>query len=43
MPGLLNLLIPIGLGVMRLGDIVLRREPILPFQHVADEDCPRSR
>jgi len=34
-----NLLIPIGLGVMRLRDIVLRREPILPFQQVADEDA----
>ncbi len=36
---LLNLLIPIGLGLMRLRDIVLRREPILPFQQVADEDA----
>ncbi len=36
---LLNLLIPIGLGVMRLGDILRRREPTLPFQQVADEDA----
>ena len=35
---LANLLIPIGLGVLRLRDIVLRREPILPFKPVADED-----
>jgi hypothetical protein len=34
-----NLLIPIGLGVLRLRDIVLRREPILPFKPVADEDA----
>ena len=38
-PALLNVLLPIGLGVLRLGDIVLRREPILPFQPVAEEDA----
>ena len=36
---LVNLLIPIGLGGMRLRDIALRREPILPFQQVAAEDA----
>jgi hypothetical protein len=38
-PALPNLLIPIALGVMRLRDIVLRRQPILPFQQVAYEDA----
>ena len=36
---LVNLLIPIALGVMRLRDILVRREPILPFEPVADEDA----
>ncbi len=34
-----NALIPIALGVMRLRDILLRREPILPFKPLADEDA----
>ncbi len=38
-PALMNLLTPIGLGVMRLRDIVRRREPILPFEPVKDEDA----
>jgi hypothetical protein len=38
-PALPNLLIPIALGLMRLRDIVLRREPILPFKPVADQDA----
>ncbi len=38
-PVLMNLMIPIGLGVMRLRDIVLRREPILPFQPVSDDEA----
>jgi len=36
---LMNVLLPIALGAMRLRDIVLRREPILPFKQVADEDA----
>ena len=38
-PALLNLLIPIMLGAMRLRDVVLRREPILPFKPLAAEDA----
>jgi hypothetical protein len=38
-PALMNLLIPIGLGVLRLRDIALRRQPILPFEPVAQEDA----
>ncbi len=38
-PALLNLMVPIGLGVMRLLDIALRREPVLPFQPLAAEDA----
>ncbi|MCP4039114.1 MAG: hypothetical protein GY733_19400, partial [bacterium] len=38
-PVLPNLLIPIALGAMRIRDIVLRREPILPFQPLAEEDA----
>ena len=34
-----NLMIPIALGLMRLRDIVLRREPILPFKPLALEDA----
>ena len=36
---LANLLIPIGLGVLRLRDILLRRVAILPFKPVAEEDA----
>jgi len=38
-PALVNLLIPLALGAMRLRDIVLRREPVLPFEPLADEDA----
>ena len=38
-PAFLNLMVPIGLGVMRLLDLGLRREPILPFQPLAFEDA----
>jgi len=38
-PALLNLMVPIGLGLMRLLDIALRREPVLPFQPLAAEDA----
>ncbi len=38
-PVLLNLMLPIALGLMRLRDIVLRREPILPFEPLAHEDA----
>ena len=38
-PALPNLVIPIALGLMRLRDIVLRREPILPFKPLAHEDA----
>ncbi|MDE0934264.1 MAG: hypothetical protein OSA47_11750 [Novosphingopyxis baekryungensis] len=38
-PALLNGMLPIGLGVMRLLDIALRREPALPFQPLAAEDA----
>jgi hypothetical protein len=36
---LLNLMLPIMLGAVRLRDLVLRREPILPFEPLADEDA----
>jgi hypothetical protein len=36
---LLNLVIPVGLGALRLRDVVLRKEPILPFQPVREEDA----
>jgi hypothetical protein len=36
---LLNLMLPIMLGAVRLRDIVLRRKPILPFEPLADEDA----
>jgi hypothetical protein len=36
---LVNLWIPIMLGAMRLRDIVLRREPILPFEPLSEEDA----
>jgi hypothetical protein len=36
---LVNLSIPIMLGAMRLRDILLRRESILPFEPLADEDA----
>ena len=36
---LINVLLPIALGVMHLRDILLRREPILPFKPLADEDA----
>ena len=32
-------MVPIALGVMRLLDIVLRREPVLPFEPLAAEDA----
>ena len=38
-PALSNLLVPLMLGLMRLRDIVLRREPVLPFQPLAAEDA----
>ncbi len=38
-PALPNLMVPIGLGLMRLLDIALRREPVLPFQPLAAEDA----
>ncbi len=38
-PALSNLIVPIALGLMRLRDIVLRREPILPFKPLAIEDA----
>ena len=38
-PALLNLVIPVGLGALRLRDVVLRKEPILPFQPVREEDA----
>lgn len=38
-PAFLNLMVPIALGVMRLLDIVLRREPVLPFEPLAAEDA----
>ncbi len=38
-PALLNLMLPIMLGAVRLRDIVLRRKPILPFEPLADEDA----
>jgi len=38
-PALTNLMIPIGLGIVRLRDIVLRRERILPFEPLAEEDA----
>jgi hypothetical protein len=34
-----NLMIPLALGWVRLRDIVLRREPILPFKPLAIEDA----
>jgi hypothetical protein len=33
------MMVPIGLGLMRLLDIALRREPVLPFQPLAAEDA----
>lgn len=38
-PALANLMIPVGLGALRLRDIVLRKEPILPFEPVADAEA----
>jgi hypothetical protein len=38
-PAVVNLIIPLGLGGMRLRDILLRREPILPFEPLAIEDA----
>jgi hypothetical protein len=38
-PALRNLLIPVGLGIVRLVDIVRRRDPILPFEPVKDDDA----
>ncbi|MCH2172904.1 hypothetical protein MK489_19175 [Myxococcota bacterium] len=38
-PMLLNLLLPLALGLMRVRDIVLRRAPILPFEPLAYEDA----
>ena len=38
-PALSNLMIPIGLGLIRLRGIVLRRKPILPFEPLAAEDA----
>ena len=38
-PMLVNLGIPLALGWMRLRDLVLRREPVLPFTPLAYEDA----
>jgi len=38
-PEILNLLLPLGLGMLRLRDILLRRQPVLPFQPLAAEDA----
>ena len=34
-----NLAIPIGLGILRLRDLLLREDPILPFQPIPEEDA----
>jgi hypothetical protein len=38
-PALMNLLTPIGLGLIRVRDLILRRKPILPFEPVRPEDA----
>lgn len=38
-PAAMNLLIPLGLGGLRLRDLLLQKKPILPFQPVADADA----
>lgn len=38
-PAVANLLLPIGLGALRLRDVVLRRDAILPFEPVSDEEA----
>lgn len=38
-PAFFNLMVPIALGAMRLLDIVLRRERVLPFEPLAAEDA----